>query len=139
MSLGQLQRLGAITGIPSNPQNKTRALLAGLAALAKHTNTQVKVIVQVVAVWEAWTQVRHRQPCLDLFEGLTDQDFHRVTVLYVSRNTRAPEAPGSEPHLKRRQRDAALAAWERANALHDRRATEWAGFGPGPHNMQQPG
>ena len=30
MSLGQLQRLGAITGIPSNPQNKTRAL-------AKHT------------------------------------------------------------------------------------------------------
>lgn len=51
MTLGQLQRLGAITGIPSNPQNKTRALLAGLVALAKHTLTPVKVIPQVIAVW----------------------------------------------------------------------------------------
>ena len=48
-----------------------------------------------------------------------------MTVLYVSKNTRAPDTPGSEPHLQRRQRDAALAAWERADALHDRKATEW--------------
>ena len=122
MSLGQLQRLGALTGIPSNPQNKTRALLAGLVALAKHTSTYVKVIVQVVAVCEARTHVRHRQLYMDPFEGLTDQDLQRVTVLYVSRNTRTP---GSGPHLKRRQRDAALVAWERANAMHDRRTTEW--------------
>ena len=32
MTLGQLQRLGAITGIPSPPHNKTRALLAGLVS-----------------------------------------------------------------------------------------------------------
>ena len=52
---GQLQRLGAITGVPENPQTKTRALIAGLAALAQRTSTPVKVIVQVAAVWEAWT------------------------------------------------------------------------------------
>ena len=115
---GQLHRLGAITGIPSNPQTKTRALVAGLAALAKHTSTAVKVIVQVVAVWEAWTYQ-------DLYEGLTAEDFQRVTVLYVSKNTRTPDTPGSEPHLQRRQRDAALAAWEPPNSLHDKKATEW--------------
>ena len=35
---GQLQRLGAITGIPANPQTKTRALVAGLAALAQRSS-----------------------------------------------------------------------------------------------------
>ena len=106
MSLGQLQRLQATTFIPSSPQNKTRALLAGLVALAKHTLTPVKVIVQVTAVWEVWTQPRHRQPYMDLLEDLTDQDLQRVTVLYVSRNTRTPKASGNEPNLRKRQRDA---------------------------------
>lgn len=41
------------------------------------------------------------------------------------RNTRTPEAPGNEPQLRRRQRDAALVAWERANGMHDRKQTEW--------------
>ena len=50
LHMGQLHRLGAITGIPTHPQTKTRALVAGLAALAKYTSTSVKVIVQVVAV-----------------------------------------------------------------------------------------
>ena len=38
--------------------------------------------------------------CIDLFEDTSDQDLQRVTVLYVSRNTSTPEAPGNEPHLK---------------------------------------
>ena len=67
---GQLQRLGAITGVPASPQTKTRALIAGLAALAKHTSTGVKVIVQVAAVWEAWTSPKHREHHLDLYQGL---------------------------------------------------------------------
>ena len=81
--------------------------------------------MQVVAVWEAWTHPKHRESHQELYEGLTDDDFRRVTVLYVSKNTRTPDTPGNEPHLQRRQRDAALAAWERANSLHDRKATEW--------------
>ena len=125
MRTGQLQRLGAITGVPDSPQTKTRALLAGLVALAKHTSIAVKVIVQVAAVWEAWTDIRHRAQHQDLYQGLTDSDFHRVTVLYISRNTRTPDTPGSEPHLRRRQRDAALTAWERATQLQNKRATDW--------------
>ena len=40
MTLGQLQGLGAIAGIPGPPRTKTRSLLAGLVALAKHTTAQ---------------------------------------------------------------------------------------------------
>ena len=76
--------------------------MAGLDALAKYTSTSVKVIVQVVAVWEAWTHPKHREYYQELYEGLTDSDFQRVTVLYVSKNTRTPDTPGSEPHLQRR-------------------------------------
>ena len=125
MSMGQLQRLGAITGVPTQPHNKTRALMEGLVALAKHTTTPVRVIVQLVTVWEAWTQPKNRGPFLDQLEQLTQADFQRVTVLYVCRNTRTPEAPGNEPQLRRRQRDAALVAWERAKDLHDSRQEEW--------------
>ena len=122
--MGQLKRLGAITSIPTGDQTKARALVAGLVALAKHTTAPVKVIVQVASVWAAW-QTHHRyQPFPDLLEDLTIEDTQRVTVLYVSRNTRTPEAPGNEPQLRRRQRDAALVAWERANNLHDKRQTE---------------
>ena len=122
---GQLQRLGAITGAPDSPQTKTRALKTGLVALAKHTCIAVKVIVQVAAVWEAWTEPRHRAQHQDLYQGLTDEDFHRITVLYISRNTRTPDTPGNEPHLRRRQRDAALAAWERATQFQNKKAAEW--------------
>ena len=125
MTLGQLQRLGAITGAPGPPHTKARALMEGLVALAKHTTTEVRVIVQLVSVWEAWTQPRHRGTFHDQPEQLTEQDFHRVKVLYVSRNTRSPDAPGSEPQLRRRQRDAALTAWERAKQYQDQRKREW--------------
>ena len=100
MALGQLQRLGALTGIPNQPHTKTRALIAGLVALAKHTATPVRVIVQLAAVWEVWTQPRHRGPFQDLLEHLTEQDFTRATVLYVCRSTRTPEAPGNEPQSR---------------------------------------
>ena len=125
MSMGQLQRLGAITGTTVTPHTKARALMEGLVALTKHTTTAVRVIVQLVSVWEAWTQPKHRGPFHDILDQITEQDFHRVTVLYVSRNTRSPEAPGSEPQLRRRQRDAALTAWERAKEFQDRQRTEW--------------
>ena len=117
--MGQLQRLGAITGTSNHPHTKARE---GLVALAKHTTTAVRVIVQLVTVWEAWTQPKHRGPYLDQLENVTEQDFHRVTVLYVSRNTRSP---GSEPQLRRRQRDAALTAWERAKEFQDHKRAEW--------------
>ena len=65
-----------------------QALLAGLVALARHTTTPVSVIVQLTAVWEVWTQPRHRPPFQDLLEQVTAQDFTRVTVVYVCRNTR---------------------------------------------------
>ena len=124
MSLGHLQRLAAITGTPA-PHNKARALMEGLVALAKHTTTQVRVIVQLISVWEAWTQEKHRGPFLDQLEQITAHDYQRVTVLYVARNTKSPQAPGSEPQLRRRQRDAALAAWERAKTFQNSRNTDW--------------
>ena len=68
-----------------HPQTKTRALIAGLAALAKHTSTHVKVIVQVAAVWEAWTNPKHRDHYQDLYQGLAADDFQRITVLYISK------------------------------------------------------
>ena len=125
MSLGHLQRLAAITGTPPAPHNKARVLMEGLVALAKHTATQVRVIVQLISVWEAWTQEKHRGPFLDQLEQITAQDYQRVTVLYVARNTKSPQAPGSEPQLRRRQRDAALAAWERAKTFQNSRSTGW--------------
>ena len=125
MSLGQLKRLGAITGVASGVQSKTRALLAGVVALAKHTTTPVKVIVQMTTVWEAWHQTRSRAPFQDLLEEVTEQDFARITVLYISRATRTPDAPGNEPQLRRRQRDSALTAWERARVLHDHKQADW--------------
>ena len=97
LSMGQLKRLGAITGIPTGDQTKARALVAGLVALARHTTTPVKVIVQLASVWEAWQTHHRRQPFPDLLEELTTSDRQRVTVLYVSRNTRAPD--GQETSL----------------------------------------
>ena len=124
-TMGQLKRLGAITGAASGHQSKGRALFAGLVALAKPTTTPAKVIVQLSTVWEAWQKPPHKHPYPDLLAEITDQDRRRITVLYISKNTRTPDAPGNEPQLRRRQRDAALTAWERADALHDRRQSSW--------------
>ena len=46
--------------------------------------------------------------------------FALQTALYVSAQARTPDQPGAEPHLRRRQRDAGLTAWERANEPHDK-------------------
>ena len=81
----------------------------------------MRVIVQLASVWEIWTHQRKQAPFQDILEQITEEDLARVTVLYVSRNTKTPEAQGNEPQLRRRQRDAALVACERANALHDKR------------------
>ena len=65
VSLGQLRRLGAIT--------KVRALLGGLVAWAKHTEEQVKVIVQLATVWEAWHQTKSRGPFQDILDELVSR------------------------------------------------------------------
>ena len=109
MALGQLKRLGTL--VPKGSQTKVRALLAGLVTLAD----QVKVIAQLATVWEAWHHPKHRGPYMDILAEVPPQDYQRVTVLYISKNTRTPDAPANEPQLKKRQREAALAAWERAN------------------------
>ena len=46
-------------------------------------------------------------------------------MLYISRATRTPEAPGNEPQLRRRQRDSALAAWERPKQFQDHKQARW--------------
>ena len=125
MALGQLQRLGTITGVTTGAQTKVRALLSGVVALANHTADQVKVIVQLASVWEAWHHAKHRTPYMDILAEVPPQDFQRVTVLYISKNTRTPDAPANEPQLRRRQREAALAAWERAKTLFDSKQEEW--------------
>ena len=56
-SMGQLKRLGAITGVAQGPQSKGRALFAGLVALAKHTTTPAKVIVQLSSQNTATTSI----------------------------------------------------------------------------------
>ena len=125
MALGQLKRLGTLTGVPQGSQTKIRALLAGLVTLANQTTDQVKVIVQLVSVWEAWNHPKHRSPYMDLLADVPPQDYQRVTVLYISKNTRTPDAPANEPQLRRRQREAALAAWERAKTFYDDKQEEW--------------
>lgn len=90
--------LWAAGWIPLEPQEHRRDVTI-IPTKDKHA---AKVIVQLTTVWGAWANPRHRQPYLDLLEDLTDQDTQRVTVLYVSRKTRTPEAPGNEPHLRRR-------------------------------------
>ena len=62
---------------------------------------------------------------MDILAEVPPQDFQRVTVLYISKNTRTPDAPANEPQLRRRQRDAALAAWERAKTFYDAKHEEW--------------
>ena len=70
--------------------NKVRALLSGLVALSRHTADSVRVIVQLASVWEAWHHAKHRLPYMDILAEVPPQDFQRVTVLYISKNTRTP-------------------------------------------------
>ena len=124
-SLGALVRKGTITGMPVGPQTKARALFQGLLTLAQFVLTPVNVIVQLGSVWEAWTNPKKRKGFLNLIHGFPNELFSRITPLYIHRNQRTPDAPGSEPHLQQRQRDAALAAYERANTIYDPQAEAW--------------
>ena len=124
-SMGTLIRKGTITGMPPGPQTKARALFQGLLTLAQYVLTPVNVIVQLGSVWEAWTNPRKRKGFSDQVQGLAEELFRRITPLYIHKSQRTPDAPGSEPDLRQRQRDAALAAWERANTIHDQHAEAW--------------
>ena len=111
--------------MPTGPQTKARALFQGLLTLAQFALTPVNVIVQLGSVWEAWTNPKKRKGFLDLIHGFPNELFSRITPLHIHRNQRTPDAPGSEPHLRQRQRDAALAAYERANTIYDPQAEAW--------------
>ena len=51
--------------------------------------------------------------------------YARIKPLYISKNQSTPDAPANEPHLRQRQRDAALAAWERANTIYHHHTEAW--------------
>ena len=118
-SLGALQRKGTITGMAKGAQTKARALFQGLLTLAQFIQTPTRVVVQVSSVWEAWTNPSKRKGFQDLAQGHPAEYYTLITPLYVHKNHRTPEAPGNEPHLRQRQRDAAIAAWERATHIHN--------------------
>ena len=110
-SLGALQRKGTITGMAKGAQTKARALFQGLLTLAQF-------VVQVSSVWEA--------PASGFQDLAHPAEYYtRITPLYVHKNHKTPEAPGNEPHLRQRQRDAALAAWERATQIHNPDKEAW--------------
>ena len=117
--MGTLLRKGTITGMAPGPQSKARALFQGLLTLAQHVLTPVNVVVQLGSVWEAWKNPKKQHGFEDLTQGIEEHFYRHITPLYIHKNTRTPEAPGNEPHLRRRQRDAALAAYERAKRRLD--------------------
>ena len=122
LTMGQLQRLAAITGIRKNQSSPGRI---GCTCKAHQHPSPGYCATHDSLGSLVWTNPNQRAPYQDILEHVTDQDYQRVTVLYVCRSARTPEAPGNEPQLRRRQRDAALAARERANNLHDKKLTEW--------------
>ena len=85
MSLGQLKRLGAIAGVPPGEQTKARALIAGLVALARHTS-QSHCAIDYSLGSLAPTQKQNPIP-----RHPGGHYLPRVTVLYISRNTRTPD------------------------------------------------
>ena len=92
-------------------QTKARALFQGLLTLAQFAQTPATVIAQLGSVWEAWTNPNKR--IRDLAHGHPEETYAGITPLYISKNQSTPDAPANEQHLRQRQRDAALAAWER--------------------------
>ena len=107
-SLGALQRKGIISGMARGPQTKARAIFQGLLTLAQFIQTPTRVIVQVSSVWEAWINPAKRKGFHDLVQGQAAEYFTLITPLYIHKNHKTPDAPGNEPHLRQRQRDAAL-------------------------------
>ena len=107
------------------PQTKARAIFQGLLTLAQFIQTPTRVIVQVSSAWEAWTNPAKRKGFHDLVQGQPAEYFTLITPLYIHKNHKTPEAPGNEPHLRQRQRDAALAAWERASSIHSPDKEAW--------------
>lgn len=67
----------------------------------------------------------YQHPFLDLDALHDPTQKKKVTALYVSAQARTPDQPGAEPHLRRRQRDARLTAWERAQELYNKANDEW--------------
>ena len=114
-----------ITGMARGAQSKARAIFQGLLTLAQFIQTPTRVIVQVCSVWEAWTNPGRRNGFHDLAQGQPAEYFTLITPLYIHKNHKTPEAPGNEPHLRQRQRDAALAAWERATQIHNPDKEAW--------------
>lgn len=109
MSLGQLRRLGALTGLASGSQTEIRALLAGLLSnLPRSGKHGIKPGAE--------------DPSRTYSMSCRRRNFNASRF---SMSARTPDAPGNEPQLRRRQRDSALAAWERAKTLHDARQEEW--------------
>ena len=107
------------------PQTKARAIFQGLLTLAQFIQTPTRVIVQVSSVWEAWINPAKRKGFHDLVQGQAAEYFTLITPLYIHKNHKTPDAPGNEPHLRQRQRDAALAAWERATSIHNPEKEAW--------------
>ena len=89
------------------------------------TNQSQSALSRTPHLGSAWANPQKGKGFSDLVQGLPEELFSRITPLYIHKNQRTPDAPSSEPHLKQRQRDAALAAWERANAIHDQHAEAW--------------
>ena len=116
---------GSITGMAKGAQTKARALFQGLLTLAQFIQTPTRVVVQVSSVWEAWMNPSKRKGFQDLAQGHPAEYYSQITPLFIHKNHKTPEAPGNEPHLRQRQRDAALAAWERATQIHNADTEAW--------------
>ena len=88
ISLGQLKRLAAITGLPPGKQSKAPALYYGVRVLAQHVQQKVNLVIPSIAVWEAWTDRKTHRPFVDL-DALHDPNQKgKVIALYVSPKVR---------------------------------------------------
>ena len=74
--------------------NQSQGALLRYACLAQHTNQPIKLVVQLVAVWDAWTGAKrhHNNQDLDALHPIEDKK--KVIALYVSAQARSPDQPG---------------------------------------------